>query len=288
MKSLRFLLLVLLPVVALAVEPIERDQIKTLLADQKWTEAQTLLERVIAAEPANAEAHFHLGRCFLFRSDTSHALPELEKAVELDPTNAQYVRHLGDACGQTAQKAGLFAKAGWAKRCKAAYVKAVELDPKDLDARWSLMEYCRQAPGFLGGSVDQAFQQAEAIKQIDPHRGLAAFITLYVGQKRLPEAFALGEEMLREKPDDFGTLYQIGKLADTTGQRLDLGLAALRQCLTITPAGDPRGYAPAHWRIGNILARTGDKAGARAAYAAALKDNPRFAEAAEALQKLHE
>jgi tetratricopeptide (TPR) repeat protein len=280
-------ILLLVAVTALAAEPTLREQVGALFREQKWAEAQALLEKAVAAEPGNAEAHYYLGMSFLNRNDADHALPSLEKAVALAPANSGYVQHVGDAYGLAAQKAGLFAKMGWAKKCKEAYDKAVELDPANLNARWSVMEYCRQAPGFLGGGMDGAYAQAAEIKKLDPARGRAAFASLYIAEKKFAEAFAIYEEALKATPDDFTTLYQIGKLADTTGQELERGLAALRKCLTITPPADSRGYVPTHWRIGNILAKLGDKPGARTAYETALALDPKFTLAAESLAKLN-
>jgi tetratricopeptide (TPR) repeat protein len=240
----------------------------------------------VAAAPDNAEAYFYLGQSQLNRGDTEKAILSFEKATTLAPANSEYFRLLGDSYGITAGKAGLFSKFGWAKKCKAAYDKSVELDPTNINARWSVMEYCRRAPGFVGGGMDGAYAQAAQIKKLDPARGRIAYVGLYTAEKKFSEAFAVYEDTLRETPNDYNALYQVGKLADTTGQELDRGLAALRKCLTIAPT-DPRGYVPAHWRIGNILLRKGDKTGARAAYEAAHTLNPEFAEAIESLKKLN-
>ena len=270
-----------------ASEPTLREQVGALFREQKWADAQVVLEKAVAAEPENAEAFFFLGVSFLNRNDAERALPVLEKAVALAPDNSNYVRHVGDACGMLAQKAGLFSQMGWAKKCIAAYDKAVDLDPKDVNARWSVMEYCRQAPGFLGGGMEKAYAQAAAIKHLDPARGRTAYTELYIAEKKFPEAFAVYDEVLKGSPDDFATLYQVGKLADTTGREFDHGLAALRRCLILTPPADSPGSGPVHWRIGNILAKQGDKAAARAAYEAALAADPKFSPAAEALAKLN-
>jgi tetratricopeptide (TPR) repeat protein len=271
---------------ALAAEPALRDQVTALFREQKWADAQALLEKAVAAEPENAEAYFFLGTTFLNRNDPEHALPALEKAVALAPTNSNYVRHAGDAYGMTAQKAGLFAKMGWARKCKAAYDKAVELDPNDINARWCVMEYSRQAPGFLGGGMDQAYVQAAAIKKLDPARGRTAYAELYLAEKKFPEAFAVYEEVLQASPDDYGTLLQIGRLAGVSGERLDQGLAALQHCLTLTPPADQPDHSRVHWRIGTILEKKGDQPGARTAYQAALAADPKFALAAESLARL--
>jgi len=284
---IRLLALFLLATISVfAAEPTLREQVNALFSERKWAEAQTILEQAVATEPANAEAHYFLGVSFLNRNDPEHALPALEKAVALNPTNSNYTRHVGDAYGMSAQKAGLFSKMGWAKKCKAAYDKAVELDPKDINAHWSVMEFCRQAPGFLGGGMDQAYLQAAAIKQLDPVRGLLAYNTLYVAEKKYPEAFALYEEALKSAPADYTALFQIGRLAAISGERLDQGLENLQRCLkTTVPAGQP-GPAPVNWRIGNIWEKKGDTAAARTAYEAALAADPKFTPASDALAKL--
>lgn len=285
---IRFVALFLLCTVStFAADPALREKVNALFRDKKWADAQAMLEQVVRTESANAEAHFFLGMSFLNRNDAEHAVPSLEKAVELDPKNGNYVRHVGDAYGMTAQKAGLFAKMGWAKKCKAAYDKAVELDPKDINARWSLMEFCRQAPAFLGGGMEQAYAQAAEIKKINPARGLGAYSLLYVAEKKYNEAFALYEEVLKDFPEDYGTLLQVGRLAGSSGERLDQGLAALQHCLTLTPPTGQPDHSRVHWRIGTILEKKGDKTGARTAYEAAISLDPKFAQATESLAKLH-
>ena len=277
---------VLLASAAPAADPSLHDQVNSLFRERKWAEAQAVLEKAVATEPANAEAHYFLGISFLNRNDCDHAIPALEKAIALDSASSNYMRHLGDAYGVAAQKAGLFAKMSWAKKCKSAYDKAVELDPKDINARWSLLEFCRLAPGFLGGGMEAAYAQAAAIKQLDPVRGRSAYVILYSSDKKYSEAFGLYEEVLKSTPDDYATLFQIGRLAAVSGEHLDQGLDALQRCLKVTPPAGQPGQAPVNWRIGNIWEKKGDKLAARAAYEAALAAEPKFTQAIESLAKL--
>ena len=112
------------------------------------------------------------------------------------------------------------------------------------------------------------------------------FASVYVAEKKYDLALAQFDEVLKDSPDDYTSLYQVGRLAANSGQFLDRGLAALRRCVALpAPEGEP-GHAAAHWRIGNILEKQGDKPGARAAYEASLKADPKFAQAIEALKKL--
>lgn len=48
---------------------------------------------------------------------------------------------------------------------KSAWEKAVQLDPKTVDARESLIQYYLQAPAIAGGSVDKAIEMATEIKK---------------------------------------------------------------------------------------------------------------------------
>lgn len=57
------------------------------------------------------------------------------------------------------------------RRSRTEFEKAAELDPKSVDARHGLIEYYSQAPGFMGGSIEKAKEQAHEIEKIDPMRG---------------------------------------------------------------------------------------------------------------------
>lgn len=284
--SLRLVLL-LFPALIFALEPVQREEVQNFIRDKKWPEARARLTQCLAAEPDNAELHFFLGQSYLYAHEPAGAVPALERATALDPANSRYMRHLGDAYGLSAQKAGIFSKMGWAKKCKAAYEKAVELDPKDIGARWSVMEYCRQAPGFVGGGMDQAYAQATAIKQLNVGAGRVAFASLYVAEKKFPEAFAQFDDALQANPDDYEVLFQVGRLADVTSHDLPRGLTSLRRCLILPVPEKSSGHATAQLLIGNILLKQGDQAAARAAYEAALALNPQLTPATEALAKLN-
>ena len=280
-----FILLVLAALPAFAANSPLHEQVTALFKQHQWSDAQVLLEKATAAEPNNAEAWFYLGQSFLFRNDADNSVPALEKAAVLAPNNSIYQCYLGDAYGLSALKGGLFAKLGWANKCKAAYDKAVTLDPKNIRARVSVMEFCRQAPSFLGGGMDKAYEQAAEIQKLDPARGRKAYAGLYVSENKYAPAFALYEAALKEKPGDEDSLYNIGRLAVISGEQTDRGLGTLRELLTHPGNAND---APAQTAIGNLLEKKGDKAGARAAYEAALVGDPKFVQALEALRKLNQ
>lgn len=281
--SLSIGLAALLTAPAFAADQATRDQVTTLLNQRKFADAKAILDKVVAAEPNDPEGWQVLGQAELALQNADGAVAAFEKAVALKPANSTAHLQLGNAYGFAAMKAGLFGKVGFAKKCKAAYDKAVELDPKNIDARWSVMEYCRQAPGILGGGMDGAYAQAAEIKKLDARRGRNAYASLYASEKKFPEAFALYEEAIQEKADDTDALYNIGRLAAQSGERLDRGLAALKDVIA---RGARKNDARVPSYMGDILLKQGDKPGAQAAYEAALVINPKHTPALEALRKL--
>jgi tetratricopeptide (TPR) repeat protein len=136
--------------------------------------------------------------------------------------------------------------------------------------------------------MDKALAEAATIKKLDAMRGRLCFATLYTVDKKFELALAEFDEVLKVTPDDYAALYQVGKLAAVSGQYLDRGLASLRHCLELPPPASPNtpGYPAANWRMGLILEKKNDPAGARAAYEAALKLDPKFSPAVDALKKL--
>ncbi len=261
---------------------------RELFRERKLAEAQASYEQLALTDPRNLEVQFQLGELALRRNDPAAAVVYLEKAAVLDPKSARVQKRLGDAHGTVAMNASVFSKVGHAKRTLVAYERAVALDPSYVDGRLALFEFYRQAPGFMGGGYDKALAQAQAVKALDAARGRVALATLYAGEKQYAAAFAEFQEVLNASSDDYTAHYQIGRLAALTGQFVDRGLTSLRRCLELTPPSDEGAPTPAsvHWRIGTLLEKKRDPAGARQAYEAALRLDPEFASAAEALRKL--
>ena len=257
-----------------------------LYKTKRYAEARTAYEQVIAAEPGNADAAYRLGDLALMRNAPEEAATWLEKATALAPKSAEYCRALGDAYGLSAQKAGLFSKLGFARKCQAAYEHAVTLDPGDIEARYALFTFYRQAPSFAGGGADKARAQALEIQKLDDVRGTLALVELSVADHKFDEAFTSLDEVRRRHPEALLASYQFGRAAAMSGQRLDQGAAALRQYLASTPGEDQPPLWAAHWRLGQILEKLGDTPGARVEFTAGLQLNPSQPQLVEALQRL--
>jgi tetratricopeptide (TPR) repeat protein len=128
--------------------------------------------------------------------------------------------------------------------------------------------------------------EAAEIRKRDPVRGAQAFGTLYVAEKEYAKAFLMFDEMIKAHPGNKLLLYYLGSVAASSGQQLDRGEAALKEYLKSTPAANEPGLFVAHWRLGVIYEKKGNKDAARAEYEAALKLWPQYPPALAALKKL--
>ncbi|MFT3831487.1 MAG: tetratricopeptide repeat protein [Opitutaceae bacterium] len=301
----------------------ERAAAHEAFAARRDSEAQAAFEKLLAANPADHETVYHLGRLAKRRGDWPTAASRYERCTQLAPQVALYWADLGEAYGKLAAKAGLFQQLGLARKCGAALQKAVALEPENREYREGLIEFCERAPGIAGGGRDKALAQAVEIGRREPFAGamitgaihsraknteaaerafreaarldpqndepLAALGLLYADAGRFAEAFAQFDQLLVRNPANFAALYQLGRIAALSGERLSDGESALRRYLQQAdhPPGQPTN-AHAHLRLGEILAHRGDKGAARAEFQAALQLDAGLKPAAEALRKLGE
>lgn len=287
---------------------------------RRYEEARKFFAPYAAAHPQDAEAAHYLGRTLLGLRKTDEAIDWLEKAAKLAPRRSDLQLSLARAYGRGAQEASLLRKPGMAKSAHAAWLKAVELDADNLDARDDLVSFYLIAPGLMGGSVDKAREQAAEIAKRDAVRGAVARASiamnqkdpaaaeriaqealakhpgdprlrnalglLYQSQERWDAAFEIYEAMLAADPDAWNARYQIGRTAAFSGKRLERGAAALQRYLGHPQEPDAPPLANAHYRLGMIYEKQGNKTAARAEYQAAIKLDPKLDDARDALKKL--
>ena len=156
------------------------EEIKKLIDDGWWDDAAKLGRTQIKQYPDNPEINFLLGKACFLAGDYDDAEDYLDKAIKLGENGSdqlalsQYHYWLANTKGIKAQKGGILKAPGRAKACKNNYEKAIELQPENLEARFGLLQYHMQAPGFVGGDKDKARAQADTIGYFDKIQGLKA------------------------------------------------------------------------------------------------------------------
>jgi tetratricopeptide (TPR) repeat protein len=282
--------------------------------------AAPAIAAMLKASPGSAEAHILQARLLLQQGKGDDAVDAASEAVDLAPDSAQAHYWLGNAYGYQITRVGTLSQGFMAPKLRDAFERAIALDPSLHDARSSLMEYYLQAPAIVGGSEEKARAQAAELARRDPPRGHYARARLAMHDKQpevaakaylaaweaRPEsvtyrmaaglvlqetkqwdrAFDLYLAWTAEDPKAVAAWYQLGRTAALSGQKLDVGSAALRTYLTLPQApGQPEAHH-AWYRLGQVQALAGDKAAARTSFGKALKGEPGNADFKAALAAL--
>jgi tetratricopeptide (TPR) repeat protein len=279
--------------------------------------ASLLLPAVLGAQ--SFDDLIRQGRAQLDSGKADNAVKSFERAVKLNDRSSDAHLWLARAVGTVAQNANVLRQPFLGKRAKSEFERALALDSNSLGAREGVMQFYLLAPSVMGGSVAKAREQAAAIARLNPLSGHFAAARIANNQKdlagaekayraaatefpdsltavtswanflsnngRAEEAFVPLDRYLASHPADRAARWWVGRVAAISGKQLDRGEQMLRALLTEQqPADGPR-ILPEnlHFRLGDIAAKRGDKAKARAEYEAALKINPKMEAAKKGL-----
>ncbi|MBC8181031.1 tetratricopeptide repeat protein [candidate division KSB1 bacterium] len=296
------------------------DNAIKLFEEQKYDEAKKIFEQIASENPKNHEPFGYMGQIYLRQGDYDNSIDWYKKAVKLDGKNSLYHFQLGQAYGIKAQRASIFKKVGAAKNVKKEFAKAVELDSLNIEARFGLMQFYLMAPGIMGGDKDEAKNQAKEISKINKPEGHLAFGVIYEREenvekaqieykqaieadanilryqynlarvygdnKKLDQAFEIYEKILKNNPEDLTAYYQVGRLSSKTGENLQRGKECLHQFIQAKTNNNETVTAWAHYRLGLIHEKEGNKDEAKKEFETALKINPDHKQAKKALKNL--
>ncbi|MES2178059.1 MAG: tetratricopeptide repeat protein [Gemmatimonadota bacterium] len=278
----------------------------------------TALARML---PNDVTPSLQLGRIAMSQNETEEAIKQFEQCAKIDDTNADCHAWLGNALGNAAMRANKFKLPFLAKRTKKEFDRAVELDPGNIEGRMGELQYYLNAPGFLGGSVEKAREQAAEIEKHNKMRAALAYaviaekdkktteaeaaylravsvapdsvngynglVNLYVREKRWSDAFAILDRVTARIPTELNIPLAVARVAYLSGEQLPRGEAAAKGWLANPPKDASIGSkTSAHIRLGNIYEKTGRKELARAEYERALSVNPKSEDAKKALENV--
>ena len=271
---------------------------------------------------ATPDELFATAKKAMSQNEPDKAAPLFEQLVQVKPSNAEYHFWLGRAYGAQASKASMFSAPGLATKTLHEFERAVELDPNYTDARFGLLEYYMQAPGFMGGSEEKALQQAAEMKKRDALQGHRAYAIVYARQKKpelarkeyydavreqpnSPKAhmtlgiYLMSEKNYKQAADEYETAvkldpkfmpgwFQIGHVAALAENNYAHGEESLRKYLAYTPnekENEPP-LARAWFWLGQIYEKQGHKAEAKQMYETSLKLAPNAKDVTAALKRV--
>lgn len=208
-----------------------------LVREGHWKKARAIVEPRYQANPGDPELNYLLSEIRDAFGNLKSARDFAEKAVAMNASDSRYRLQLAIVAGKTAESASLFSRAGWAKKFKIEAEKAAELDPTNLDARFSLLEFYLQAPRLMGGGKEKADAMAEQIARIDPASGALAQARLAQSQKSLAEEENYYLKALALDPQNYDALIDLGFFyTREPNPKLDLAAKYGRRAVPLDPA----------------------------------------------------
>ena len=297
------------------------DNAPALLAAGRIDDAISTLRGELSQSPNDPQAHNLLCRAYFALEDWDRAIPACEKAVALVPSNSSYHLWLGRTYGEKADASSFFTAAGLAKKVRTEFERAVALDPNSIDARTDLAEFYLEAPGIVGGGQDKARAQAAKLGTLDDAK--AHWINGRIAEKKKDLATAEQEYQAAIQVDHgsadswlnlasfyrhAGRLDEMEKainhassaqakdpvvLMDAAETLISAGLnfpgaiQLLRQYLASSSTVEEAPTFKAHYLLGTILEKQGDKRAAAQEYSAALTLARNFSRAREALNRVN-
>jgi len=309
---------VLLCLVALATASVA-DSAKDLLAAGRVDEVIAELNGRLSSAPSDAESSNLLCRAYYTLEEWDRAETSCRKAVSLAPDNGLFHRWLGRVYGEKADRANFLAAASLAGKVRGEFERAVQLNPKDLDARVDLAEFYVEAPGIVGGGEQKALEQAQSIAALDPARAhwvhariaerkkdaataereyqqyihlsqgdaeawlaLAFFLR---GQRRIDEMEQAIVKLSQAPMAKLDVLVEAAAILSRSDRNYSFAAELLRRYLASGPVEAAPAFK-AHYLLGVLLEKQGNKTGAAQEYRASLSLARNFGRAQQALNRV--
>lgn len=280
-----------------------------------------ILKSAEAQQPTNGEIQLLLTKAYLDAKQYDNAISSAEKAVSSDPKNSVYHQWLGEAYGQKADHSSMLSAYSWARKTQKEFDAAVKLNDHNFDADQDLIEYDCTAPSMVGGGEDKGQTLIQRVMALDPAEGHFGAGVCKAVKKDYAAADAEYTKALESKPKTADRIYDIGDYFLQRGQG-DKLLQVAAEGEALAP-NDPRGkyyqavgwilqgqkypdaeknlreYLAAgpfqssypalwdvHYWLGRLQAAQKNTAEAKSEYQQALKLNPKYKKAEEALKQL--
>jgi Flp pilus assembly protein TadD len=166
------------------------------------------------------------------------AIAEFERAIELDPDDAEVYRNLGTVYGEQGR---------W-EESAAAYERALEIDPAFGEAYGDVV-----GAYFYLDRVPEAMEAGEKALELAPDYATAYnnLGIVYGSQGEIDAAIDLFEQALELDPDNTNAHYNLGYAYENLGN-LDEAIAEYQETIKVDP-----NYLDAYENMGTVYARQG-------------------------------
>ena len=166
-------------------------EVNQLFQQKQFVKAEEITSSYVLQNPNDLKVIELLGDAYGHQKKWDEAIKQYKKLVETSKNNANYHYKYGGALGMKALEVNKFKALGMIGDVKEAFLKAAELDPEHIEARWALVELYMQLPGIIGGSKKKSLKYADELEQFSRVDGYLAkgYIYEYDKESKLAETF---------------------------------------------------------------------------------------------------
>jgi tetratricopeptide (TPR) repeat protein len=137
----------------------------------KYDQARPVFESFLKENPNHLKTLEYLGDIAGHNKSWDKAIVYYKKLKQLKPSEANYYYKYGGVLGMKAKESNKFKALGMIGEVKESFEKAIELNPKHIEARWALVMIYIQLPGFVGGSETKAITYSNELLKLSPVDG---------------------------------------------------------------------------------------------------------------------
>lgn len=137
----------------------------------KYDQARPVFESFLKENPSHLKTIEYLGDIAGHQKSWDKAIIYYKKLKLIKPTEADYYFKYGGVLGMKAKESNKFRALGMIGEVKESFEKAIELNPKHIEARWALVTIYIQLPGFVGGSESKAIKYSNELLKLSPVDG---------------------------------------------------------------------------------------------------------------------
>lgn len=207
----------------LSTSSASANEYTALMKAKKYAEVERTAAARLLKEPANADALVARSAAIASAGNQARiaeAIKYAEQCVSSQPANARCHLALGNALGWKAMAGGILSAMGYAGDIRDAFKKAVELDPRNLDARFSLLQFYMMAPSIAGGGSGKASDLAAATAPLAPEAAKLMHAMIEVNGGNLGKAEASANAVRPGSDDDLNERHE-ALLASIAGKYLN-------------------------------------------------------------------
>jgi tetratricopeptide (TPR) repeat protein len=137
----------------------------------KFEQARPIFEIFLKENPSHLKTLEYLGDIAGHQKSWDKAIEYYKKLKQLKPSEANYYYKYGGVLGMKAKESNKFKALGMIGEIKESFEKAIELNPKHIEARWALAMIYIQLPGIVGGSETKAIKYSNELLKLSPVDG---------------------------------------------------------------------------------------------------------------------